>query len=55
MMNRLDVNRAALLITVIILALLAVLSGYLLEIGIEGIKLERPAVAVQAPRQYKSQ
>jgi hypothetical protein len=55
MMNRLDVNRAALLVTVIILALFAVLSGYRLEIGIEGIKLERLAVAAQAPRQVKSQ
>jgi len=50
-MTRIDPNKLAVLVVVVILAVLAVRYGYRLEIGMGGLKLENsvPARAVGAP------
>jgi hypothetical protein len=53
-MARLDLNKLAVLITVIVLAILAVTSGYRLEIGTGGLKLNPSATATDdSPGQVK--
>jgi hypothetical protein len=44
-MNRLDLNKLMLVLAIVCLAALAVMSGYRLEIGVSGLKLERNVTA----------
>lgn len=44
-----DLNRIALFLMIITLAIIAVLAGYRLEIGTGGIKLEKPSVEQTQP------
>ena len=43
-MNRVDLNRLIVLLVVTCLAVLTVISGYRLEIGWSGLRLEKSAV-----------
>jgi len=43
-MNRVDPNRLIFLLAIVCLAVLAVTSGYRLEIGVSGLRLERNVI-----------